>query len=97
MYSDSRDRAETISTPDETSPLLSASSKAAESHTSWSLPAFLRRPSKKKHDVEERSTGPENSEEESGETRDNAPSKNVSIMSFIAVLYFGILPRTIIG
>lgn len=89
-------QAEFISAPDETSPLLCASATPAKPRTSWTLPDFLRATPKKKQDVEERSTGsgPENPEGNSShrtETRDQAASKNVSVKSVVAVLFFGIL------
>ena len=98
MYTDSpghaNSQAKKTSAPDETSPLLSDPSKAAKSHTSW-LPASLPTLHKKQYDVEERSTGPLSQEEGSGnETRDSHPPKSVSVVSFVAVLYFGILPAS---
>ena len=99
MYTESRDRAhsqaETPSASDETSPLLSSPSKTAKSQKSWLSPAFLHTPLKKTQDVEERSAEHETPNEESSERseiQDDPPSKRVSVMSFIAVLYFGIPP-----
>ena len=101
MYTEPRQhphqQAESMSAPNETSPLLSASAKPAQPRTSWTLPDFLRATPKKKQDVEERSTvsGPENPEgglSHRNETRDEAAPKNVSVKSVVAVLFFGILP-----
>lgn len=85
----------TLSKTDETSPLLSSPSKTGKFNTSCLSPGFLRTSPKKKQDVEERAAGHASSEEESSgrsETQDDAPSEKVSVMSFIAVLYFGIFP-----
>ena len=106
MYTEPRHhphpQAESISAPDETSPLLSTSTKPAQPRSSWTLPDFLRATPKKKQDVEERSTGPGPENPEGGlshrnETRDESASKNVSVKSIVAVLFFGIPSRTMIG
>ena len=90
-------QAETRSAPDETSPLLPAPSETAKSHIPWLSPTTPQATSKKQHDLEGRSAGHGDEESSSpGEISDDAPSKKASVMSFIAVLYFGILPTMVL-
>ena len=100
MYSVSRylafagDRVETRMVPDETSPLLSSSPKAAGSWNSWLWPSYLQEPSYKKNYVEGNSTEDGAPEESSrlGQPQDDTSLSQATVMAPVVVLFFGILP-----